>query len=113
MVNDDQRAYVSTPTWATLQSSFESFCKVDHLGVLTYARWSSLSRGSEIAQFMLATLFDSGTMCDVCVVTLLGHKITKRASHIDRFDSGSVCELKFMLPKRRFWKTKQQVGRVF
>ena len=52
------------------------FFKVSQSGVLTYARWCSLSRGSEIAQFMLATL------------------ITRCVSHIDRFYSISIVATK-------------------
>jgi hypothetical protein len=71
------------------------------------------------------------SMCDIGFVPL-GQKITRAMSHIDRVDSSpkrrSMCDIRtrfggvkstsnshaipFMLPKRRFWKSKQHVGRV-
>jgi len=50
-------------------------------------------------------------------LSLLAIKVTRCASHIDRFDSWSVCDIFilsiFMLPKRRFWKAERTLQNAF
>jgi len=53
------------------------------------------------------------SMCDICFVFLGQKHITIILAHRPIRFTGRCAICAFMPPKRRFWKTKQPVGRVF